>query len=214
MATSNMIHNNIIFDIETEYECCPDIKSKGFTKLMMLVMKTIEHPETNRDIDDYLMGYPNEINKKNKKGWTALMLVSANEQLSNKTMFDKQYSYFGSSIIELLLIHGADINLQNNDGSTALMLANSNSMVGLLLRHGADINLQNINGKTALDIEFGKKINAHGIERINTLLNHDLIIEKEKLEEELDATNKQIEYIECSLEMHPDSEYVVQLKDQ
>ena len=54
---------------------------------------------------------------------------------------------------------GAEINLQNSDGGTALMLAASNGherVVELLLRHGAEINLQNSDGGTALMLAAGK----------------------------------------------------------
>lgn len=56
--------------------------------------------------------------------------------------------------IEDILIHGADINAQNNQGQTPLMLAcryDKNADFITLLEHGADINLKDKSGKTALD---------------------------------------------------------------
>lgn len=55
-------------------------------------------------------------------------------------------------IVELLLKQGANANLQNEDGYTALLIAVSSGnkeIVQLLLENGADINIKNIDGKTA-----------------------------------------------------------------
>lgn len=58
-------------------------------------------------------------------------------------------------VIEHLLKRGADPNLQNNDGHTALMLATRYSsvdnkpLIELLLQYGADPELQNKNGRMA-----------------------------------------------------------------
>ena len=56
--------------------------------------------------------------------------------------------------IEEILIHGADINAQNNQGQTPLMLAcryDKNADFITLLEHGADVNIKDKSGKTALD---------------------------------------------------------------
>ena len=49
-------------------------------------------------------------------------------------------------VVELLMQHGAEINLQDSVGCTALMRAAGQGherVVQLLIRHGAEINLQN-----------------------------------------------------------------------
>ena len=59
-------------------------------------------------------------------------------------------------IVELLLDHGADINIRDKDGKTALMLMYSHSLnedndiTRLLLERGADTNIRDKMGKTAL----------------------------------------------------------------
>ena len=66
-------------------------------------------------------------------------------------MFAARYGH--ERVVELLIQHGAEINLQNSVGDTALMRAAQHGherVVELLLRHGADINLQNSGGGTAL----------------------------------------------------------------
>jgi ankyrin repeat protein len=57
------------------------------------------------------------------------------------------------SVLGLLLAHGADINVQDEDGWTPLYLASTRGTleaVRLLLKHGADVEVKNNNGKTAL----------------------------------------------------------------
>src|SRR5690606_20342830 len=82
-------------------------------KLYNLVLCTSRYPI----IEEYLKIYlqtdrgKQEINLKDKHGWTALMSAS-------------KYSNKDSSIetVKLLIENGADVNLQNYDGNTALMI--------------------------------------------------------------------------------------------
>merc|ERR1719383_215399 len=58
-----------------------------------------------------------------------------------------------NSITKLLLEKGADPNIQNSDGETALYLAarySNKGMAKLLIEKGADINVQNSYGETPL----------------------------------------------------------------
>ena len=70
-------------------------------------------------------------------------------------------------LVELLLRHGAAINMQDSDGDTALMDAayGHERVVELLLQRGAEINLQNRKGFTALIVAAGQ-----GRERVVDLL--------------------------------------------
>ena len=55
-------------------------------------------------------------------------------------------------VVELLLRHGAKVNLQDSDGDSALMYAAVNGherVVDLLLQHGAELNLQDSKGSTS-----------------------------------------------------------------
>ena len=59
------------------------------------------------------------------------------------------------SIIEVLLNHGASVDLKNKDGDTALILAAAHGRldaVKLLLDHGANAHAMNKVGKTALSL--------------------------------------------------------------
>ena len=60
-----------------------------------------------------------------------------------------------TKIVELLLEKGAQVDLQNKDGWSALMSASkggSVDIIQLLLKKGAKINLRNSNGLSALKI--------------------------------------------------------------
>ncbi len=62
------------------------------------------------------------------------------------------------SEVEKLIGIGVDVNMQNNNGRTALMMAAGNGyfeIVELLIEAGADNNLQDINGYTALKFAAG-----------------------------------------------------------
>jgi len=62
-------------------------------------------------------------------------------------------AYIGHErVVDLLIQHGAEVNLQRSSGFTALMSAAGQGrerVVELLLQHGAEINLQNSDGVTA-----------------------------------------------------------------
>ena len=60
-------------------------------------------------------------------------------------------------ILELLLNHGANVNLQDNDGATPLLLAARGLDVdysSILLEHGAETNMKNKDGKSPLHEVF------------------------------------------------------------
>lgn len=92
------------------------------------------------EIFKYLLKQGNvNINSVGYLGMTALSLASIEE--SNLEMF------------EYLLENGADVNVQNDDGSTALMIASlygNLEMVKYLLEKGANINAQDNDNSTAL----------------------------------------------------------------
>jgi ankyrin repeat protein len=71
------------------------------------------------------------------------------------------------NILKYLIDNGADVNRQDKEGNTALMMAakyNRAENAKLLLKSGADTKLKNKEGKTALDI--AKEAGAKNVEKI------------------------------------------------
>ncbi len=153
---------------ETEYECSPSTKSNKFTHLHKCVMKTREYPILNEYIDTYLKQNLNEIDKKNEKSWSALMLASLNSKTNSS-----------EETVRILLENGADVNLKNNNGSGALVLASvytksncSEETVRILLKHGADVNSKDNTGKTALIYASQYSKTNSSEETVRILLEH------------------------------------------
>ena len=73
-------------------------------------------------------------------------------------------------VLEMLISTGANINLQNKDGNTALILSSyqgHTDIVSILIKANADINLKNKDGYTAYDISKS--------EDIKTILSNNFI---------------------------------------
>ncbi|AVL94346.1 putative ankyrin repeat protein [Megavirus vitis] len=131
------------YSSETNYCCNLKISCKKFSKTSYLVshLKIL-------DIDvvvDYIWNNKNDVDSQNELGWTALMVACEN---CTTTKY--------KTVIKLLLECGANINIQNNKGETALMLLVSNyfenniDVVKLLLDNGANVNFKTSDKWTAL----------------------------------------------------------------
>ena len=48
-----------------------------------------------------------------------------------------------TEVVKVLIEHGAEVDLQKNDGVSALMIASGTGHVNLLHEHGAQVDLQN-----------------------------------------------------------------------
>jgi len=68
----------------------------------------------------------------------------------DKTLLMRTAERKADHLVKFLLDHGADPNLQNKKGETALMYAETEAAVKYLIAAGADPNLQNEDGETAL----------------------------------------------------------------
>lgn len=109
-----------------------------YTVLSYLVLRTRNEPKLNNLIQYFDI---EEINRKDINGNSALMHVCKN--------------YFLSSIetVKLLVKHGADVNIQNDEGFTALMFAacwctDSTDVIDFLLKY-SDVNIQDNDYNTA-----------------------------------------------------------------
>lgn len=133
-------------DPNTAYKCTPLRASKGFTKLMMMVMNANKIRNYREKLIRYLENNPLEINKKNDIGMTALMLAAINSKTDSN-----------NETVKLLLQNNANVNARNRAGGTALMYASrynqmssSDDTVKLLLEYHADTNIRDNEGWTAL----------------------------------------------------------------
>jgi ankyrin repeat protein len=129
-------------DVDTPGEDSPE---DGWTPLLMAVNLMSLNRE-RAEVVRTLLGAGAAVNAKcvcsgyQDGGWTALMIAALQ---GNK------------ALLELLLGHGADPNLANSDGDTALTIA-ANTSTGaaesllVLLDKGANINAKNNKGVTAL----------------------------------------------------------------
>ncbi len=81
---------------------------------------------------------PSLVNALSESGYPPLILVTYSDQLE---------------AARYLVEHGADIDLQDRSGNTALMGAvfkRHTEQIDWLLKRGADVNAQNLNGASAL----------------------------------------------------------------
>ena len=98
-----------------------------------------------------------DVKAKDENGWNALMFASASVFRSDEfgAHGDGMIVWLGAiKIIEQLILTRIDVNAQNNDGETALMLAvktGNAHFAETLLAKGANPNIKNKNGRTASD---------------------------------------------------------------
>jgi ankyrin repeat protein len=80
--------------------------------------------------------------------------VNPNIHVSGDTALIVASAYSGSTssqeTVETLIAAGADVNIQNDWGDTALTMASRQEIVEVLIAAGANLNSRNIHGNTAL----------------------------------------------------------------
>lgn len=150
----------------------PSIPQKdGVNPLMMLLMSESQKPETLKTIKMIIAHDPNIVGAQDKDGFTALMravslpevtkilieaITTINSALLNQVnvnnMTALSYAVYNDHFetAKLLVNAGADLNVQDIDGATALMLTPDPQMVRLLLSAGTDQTVRDKDGDTAL----------------------------------------------------------------
>ena len=155
------LHHLFKDDFNTEYVCLGTIKSRGFSHLQKCIILASQYKILEEYIDAYLAKYPERANYQNDKGWTALMLATVNSS---------------ERIVEILLKHNANVNIQCRKGHTALILASKYSstdkIVELLLKNGADITIRDSRKCTALMYATNKSSEEKNFKMINLILSY------------------------------------------
>ncbi len=158
----------------TEYLCYNKLYSSGFTKLHKFVMLTNKYPElliNIRELVEFDKTISNNfatniksmcgidtslLNKKNNKGFTALMLACAGCNTSSSI-----------DTVDLLISLGADVNIKSDCGYTALMLTQSECLHILI---GTKINVNSLDEHKFTALMLKIKWDYED-EHINTLIN-------------------------------------------
>lgn len=161
------------------YYCMSKIRittATNFTHLMKLVLyKSINVSDANIKkfynirlmIIDIVQKNPDEINRRNDVGLTALMIACGNVT-----------EFSSIKCVKLLIKLKANVNLQDNHGWSALHMASINlstEIIKLLIKCEADINLQNNSRNTALTLmcDVHATTPSRTLECIRAMLNAD-----------------------------------------
>ncbi len=117
--------------------------------------------EENFPVAKLLLEHEADPNIQDQFGQTALMRAAVNNE-NNRCINSQNLNDIGHMIrkwiiscdrlnmVELLLTHKANPNIQDNEGQTALMFASDADRAKLLLKHGANPNLRDNKGRTML----------------------------------------------------------------
>lgn len=119
-----------------------NVDDQGRTAIMLAVQEILERDQ----IVKLLLEYGADINKKDSKGWTALMHAS---NYGDTYITSPRYYKGGpdihkesADIVKLLVQNGANVNVVNDEGKTALIIASERGhslAIRELIRKGANI---------------------------------------------------------------------------
>ncbi|SEH99775.1 ankyrin repeats (3 copies) [Akkermansia glycaniphila] len=163
-----------------EYKADVNIKGDGDTAL------TYAAKYQNYPMCKLLLDHGADVNIKDNEGYTALTRAISKENIDLVKLFleyeddvnskntalivsSRKYNY---SLCKLLLAHGADVNIKDEDGKTVLMSTVNTwdpniDLVKLFLEYKADVNITDNEGKTALMLA----IECRNIDIIKSLLD-------------------------------------------
>lgn len=112
-----------------------------------------EREDKLKDIEKIILQDRDAISARNEYGRTPLHEAAIHTK------------FFGfSSLLHLLLHHGADVHARDNLGMTVLHVAIGDMVVKVLLSHGADVNVGNNKGETPLYRQIKSSIDASTVE--------------------------------------------------
>jgi ankyrin repeat protein len=208
IIASTNINNKDIVELLINKGCDLNIQNnEGNTALMMAISY-----EKNKDIVELLINKGCDLNIQNKSGKTALiMAIEKSKDNENSKKFDYKCNLITKinkgkidtdnknnknnkeivEIVELLINKGCNLNIKDNDGHTALMIAANNinckEIVKLILKNccnlntNCDLNLQDYEGNTAL---------MFAVSKINNIDIVELILNNPKCNFKINVKNK------------------------
>lgn len=158
--TSNINSKLILLHLKSSLYRNPILDETKFNKYYELLKKKLESSKTTSSIYETKSQTTSSIYEK---------------KFGNKE-FNKTDNLISSLKIrdikncKELIANGTDLNIQDNDGKTALMYAAefSNEIFELLIEKGADLNLKDNDGKTILMIVLDK---LHPVEKTKLLID-------------------------------------------
>ena len=180
-------------DPNQEFPSASYVHAKRFNLLMKLVLMTKEFPEIYHYLIQNINQFKDQINQRNAEGCTALMLTPYN------------YKETTAETIQLLVKHGAYLDILDRDGNTVLMYAVFHAsidhvpmlitkMMVMVVEAGANLELRNNDGETALDLAKEHDRSEEIIELLTpkkTLIQtEDEIIQAEQESETIQAEPK------------------------
>ena len=138
---------------------------KGYTALMLACRFN------SPDVVKFLVNNGSDINIQNKKGYKAVDLALKNPSMKTRESIKVLKYLLNNGFFEACRVQdftritkylkaGANINVKDSSGNTALILAvrrNQKELVDSLLQSNADVNIQNKDGNTALMFAVSKK---------------------------------------------------------
>lgn len=150
-----------------QYGASIRIKSHdGYTILMTLAIKGHNHiielllsQKYKKNNETYAI----DVNEKNARGWSALHFAAYHCQKEATSM---------------LMKYGADVNCEDEEGLTPLMVTSTCSMALFLINQGAFINKTNENGESA----FTRALKNHQEKLLNLLLHAHAYVLDDKIQ--------------------------------
>lgn len=130
-------------NLNKKYHYTKRFSCKGFTLFhhLVLLLNEGEYIEYEILIKKYLKAYPEEINKVNERGYSALHLIACN------------YTEFSYNLAKILLENNANVNLRCIFGCSILMnlgIIGDINFMRLLLENNINVNVKNSYDNTAI----------------------------------------------------------------
>jgi len=130
------LYNNFIFN-------------NSFIKYFLYQYKSFKNNRNNKNLK---IISNSELNNKIKKETNKINL-NAEDKNSKQTFLNFSISLRNEDIVNFLIKNGADVNKEDKNGKTPLMLAcgkGYENIVKILIENGANVNKENKNGETPL----------------------------------------------------------------